>query len=219
MLSESAGRALGAVVNKMKVCPELSFDIFTKLYDSMVEPVLFYAAGVWGFEDSPEGNTVQSRAMRYFLGVHRFTTRAAIEGDMGWEPCVVKQRVEVLRLWNRLVHLPEERLTRKVFNWDRAHRHPWSKEVLEILTAVNLQTLFLNSIQCKITNVRQTLFNTYKEQWKLKSLQKPKLRSYVQFKENFFTEPYVKFNLKRRQVSVCSAQSRSAAPRGGSGAL
>ncbi|KAK7925468.1 hypothetical protein WMY93_007778 [Mugilogobius chulae] len=99
----------------------------------MVAPVLFYAAGVWGFDDAPECNTVQIRAMRYFLGVHRFTARAAIEGDMGWEPCVVKQRAEVLRLWNRLVCLPEERLTRKILNWDRAHKYPWSKEVLEIL--------------------------------------------------------------------------------------
>lgn len=47
------------------------------------------------------------------------------------------------------MRLPEERLTRKVFNWDRAHRHPWSKEVLEIFSEVNLQPLFLNIIQQK----------------------------------------------------------------------
>lgn len=43
---ESAGRALGSVVNKMKVCPNLSFSIFTQLYDSMLAPVLFTLLGV-----------------------------------------------------------------------------------------------------------------------------------------------------------------------------
>lgn len=101
VLGESAGRALGSVVNKMKVCPDLSFPIFTRLYDFMVAPVLFYAAGVWGFMESPECNSVQHRALRCFLGVHRFAPKVAVEGDMGWEPCVVRQRVEVIRLWNR----------------------------------------------------------------------------------------------------------------------
>lgn len=93
VLSDSAGRALGAVINKMKVCPDLSFATYTQLFDSMVAPILFYAAGVWGYEEAIECNSVQNRAMRYFLGVHKFTPRAAIEGEMGWEPCVVKQMV------------------------------------------------------------------------------------------------------------------------------
>ena len=51
VLAESAGRALGSVMNKIKLCPELSFSTFTKLYDSMVGSILFYAAGVWSFKD------------------------------------------------------------------------------------------------------------------------------------------------------------------------
>ena len=114
-LSDSASRALGAILSKMKLCPDLGFVTFTKLYDTMVSSILFYAAGVWGFEEATECNKVQSRALRCFLGVHKYTTKLAIEGDTGWESCLIKQRCEMVRLWNRLIQLPEERLTKIVF--------------------------------------------------------------------------------------------------------
>lgn len=68
--------------------------------------------------------TVQNRALRCFLGVHKYAAKVAVNGDAGWDPCIVKQRCEMVRLWNRLVSLPEERLTRNIFNWDRANHYP-----------------------------------------------------------------------------------------------
>ena len=127
-LSDSASRALGAILSKMKLCPDLGFVTFTKLYDTMVSSILFYAAGVWGFEEATECNKVQSRALRCFLGVHKYTTKLAIEGDTGWESCLIKQRCEMVRLWNRLIQLPEERLTKIVFNWSRIGHSPWIRD-------------------------------------------------------------------------------------------
>lgn len=58
-------------------------------------------------------------AVRCFLGVHKYTAKCAINGDMGWESCLMKQR-----LWIRLVESPEERLTKNMFKLDRAHGYP-----------------------------------------------------------------------------------------------
>jgi len=46
ILAEAAGRALGSVLSKMKLCTDLGFLTFTQLYKSLVDSVLFYAAGV-----------------------------------------------------------------------------------------------------------------------------------------------------------------------------
>lgn len=204
VLSDSAGRALGAVINKMKVCPDLSFTTYSQLFDSMVAPILFYAAGVWGYEEAIECNSVQNRAMRYFLGVHKFTPRAAIEGEMGWEPCVVKQTVEVLRLWNRLVSLPEGRLTKMVFNWDKIHEYPWTRDVFDIFKNMHSLSLFSNNLQCKIHDQRKILFDIYKEKWHLELFSKPKLRTYILLKDCFSVEQYVSCHLKRGQRSLCA---------------
>ncbi len=37
-----------------------------------------------GFAKLENINTVQNRAIRYFLGTHRFSPNLAINGDMGW---------------------------------------------------------------------------------------------------------------------------------------
>ena len=207
-LSESAGRALGAVLSKVKVCPDIGFSTFTRLFDSMVGSVLFYGAGVWGYDEAPECNSIQNRAMRYFLGVHKYTAKGAIEGDMGWYYCLTKQRAEMVRLWNRLVQLPEDRLTRKIFNWDRAHRYPWARELSNIFSSVDLNMIFMNNLQCNVHLIKNNLSALLQMQWKANTLTKPKLRNYIQIKDEFITENYVTSNLKRRQRSLC-AQLRS----------
>lgn len=99
--------------------------------------------------------------------------------------------------------LPDYRLTRKVFNWDKANGHPWTKDVHEISYKVNSQISFQNNLQFKIPIIKET-FDIYKKQWELEVLKKPKLRIYVQFKVCFSTEPYVNCNMKRRQRSLCA---------------
>lgn len=95
--AESAGRALGSVLSEMKLCTDLGFSTFTQLYKSLVDSVLFYTAGVWGFEEVFDCNSVQNRALRCFLGVHKYAAKVAVEGDAGWDPCILKQRCERCR--------------------------------------------------------------------------------------------------------------------------
>lgn len=47
-ITKSASRALGAVYTKYLSAGGMSFDVFTKLINSIVQPVLFYGAGIWG---------------------------------------------------------------------------------------------------------------------------------------------------------------------------
>ena len=49
MLSDSAGRALGAIINKTKYCRDMGFKSYTQLYLSCVCPISDYVAGVWGY--------------------------------------------------------------------------------------------------------------------------------------------------------------------------
>lgn len=85
-LSDYAGRALGSVVSKLKICKDHDYGIYSQLHNSCVCPILNYAAGIWGFIKSKTANTIQNRAIQYFWGVHKFAPSLAIQGDMGWNP-------------------------------------------------------------------------------------------------------------------------------------
>ncbi|ESO98409.1 hypothetical protein LOTGIDRAFT_159217 [Lottia gigantea] len=62
-----------------------------------------YCSGVWGFKQFPKIEQIQNRAIRYFLGLHRFTPKAALNGDMGWLPPHVKRWLNMLKMWNRII--------------------------------------------------------------------------------------------------------------------
>ena len=72
--------------------------------------------------------------------------------------------------------------------------------------------MFQNNLQCNINVIRQRLFRKYEDQWKQDIWKKPKLRNYVQFKNDYVTEPYIFLNLMRRQRSLCAQLRTSTLP-------
>ena len=56
--------------------------------------------------------------MRYFLGVHGFTPVPALNGEMGWLPSRFRRYLNTIRLWNRLIKMDNNCLTKTIFLWD-----------------------------------------------------------------------------------------------------
>ena len=106
-LSDAAGRALGGIIAKFKTLKNVGYDTFTKLFNLGVRPVYEYAAGIWGFHKASAIDKVQNRAMRYFLGVHKFAPNAALTSEMGWIRPQSERYICMLRLWNRLLNQPD----------------------------------------------------------------------------------------------------------------
>ena len=113
----SAGRALGLIIAKCKIIGGVSYDVFTKLYESIVSPVVEYGAAVWGTKNYACINAVQHRAGRFFLGVGKYTPNNAVMGDLGWFPIVLKQWKSVITNWCRLTNMDTNRVNKRVFLW------------------------------------------------------------------------------------------------------
>ena len=47
VVAQSASRALGLLIAKFKCMGGMPYDVFTRLYDTMVWPVIGYGASVW----------------------------------------------------------------------------------------------------------------------------------------------------------------------------
>ena len=68
-LAKSASRALGAVYGKVISAGGVTHSVFSKLYSTMVEPILLYGSGIWGYKNFSQISTVQNKACKLFLGV------------------------------------------------------------------------------------------------------------------------------------------------------
>ena len=205
LLSQAAGRALGSVIAKYKMHKFMGYSTFTKLFESCVCPVMEYASGVWGYENSNKTNMIQNRAARIFLGVHKFAPTLALEGDMGWMSTRYKRWLHILRLWNRLIALNDERLTKHIFVNDfylaMSNFENWCTNVWRIFKAVDEENLFYNREPCDINVISKKLMNIQEENWQRGLLMKPKLRFYRLFKTVLQVENYAKYNLTASQRS------------------
>ena len=95
---------------KVLTCWRHELNVYTKLVETIVKPVLFFCSGIWGLTKFSEIETVLNKACRYFLGVIKHCSYVSSMGDLGWSSCEVKQKVESVRLWCRLQIMPENRI-------------------------------------------------------------------------------------------------------------
>jgi hypothetical protein len=205
-VSESAQRALGALIAKDKSQGGMPYLLFTKLYDTLVQPVIYYGAAVWGQREFSCINAVQNRACRYYLGVGKFTPVDALRGDMGWSFPMHRQWLCVSRLWHRLVNMEDSRVNYRVFAWARrmaqTRRKNWVYRMEQFYRGIDLGNYLDNDCTYKqiYRQLDLKLSQRYRDTWHQSIMRegarrgqgRNKLRTYRLFKQQFRTECYVK---------------------------
>ena len=116
-VAKTTTRALGFMISKYKNSGGLLYESFIKLYESCLQPVMLYGAGLWGSKEHKKLNTIQNRLCKFFLGVPKTSANVAVIGDMGLLSMQAKQKLEMLRLWCRLKCMDKNRLCYNIFKW------------------------------------------------------------------------------------------------------
>ena len=84
VLSEAGGRGLGMVISKFKAFKGCRYKTFSTLYNTGVVPIFSYGSGIWGYKRGCHAEKIQNRAIRYFLGISKFSPNLFLQGDSGW---------------------------------------------------------------------------------------------------------------------------------------
>ena len=216
-VAQSASRALGLLLSKCKLAGGLPFNVYTKLYDSVVYPVISYGASIWGYKSYSCINAVHNRAMRFFLGVGKYTPVAVLEREMGWEPSINKQWACIGRHFVRISKTPISRINKRVALWaySKASRscRNWFYKIRERLSKLHLNTDYDINIPIGrefVDNLKEAGLGEFKTGWanSIHNTTGPsgrgrnKLRTYRLFKAAFETEPYCKLILPLRHRSA-----------------
>ena len=216
-LSKSASRALGALFGKFIATGGMTWNVYHKLYTTMVEPVLFYGSAVWGYKSHRVINNVQNKAAKYFLAVGKRTSNTAVRGDLGLTSCYTKQKLSCLRLKCKIIRVNDDRLISKVAAWASRRRKGWHHQIDKLANDIHVADIVHNAtisvktamrlISEKLTNFDQAVFkkDLYDDK---NNANGNKLRTYRIYKQSVKTEQYI-LSLLPRNVTRTMALFRS----------
>ena len=96
---------------------EHSPEIFFKMFDCQIQPILTYGSEVWGLSDNQESiERVHLSAFKRFLGVNSKSPRHLIYGETGRHPLFVNTYARCIKFWLRLTCMDDGRYPRKAYD-------------------------------------------------------------------------------------------------------
>ncbi len=209
VLGSAAGRALGSMINKYKSMGEMGYSTYTKLFESLVCPVMDYSSAIWGGKSYDCLDNIFNRAQRFFTGVHRLCPIDGYTGDMGWATNRVRWKIDALRLWNRLIQTDKNRLVYKVFQWDMTcHRTDnkanFASNIKQILCQLDLKKCYKDQTVIDVSYAREQLMKGVEKDWKNYANKKVKLDLYNNIKTKYGAEKYLLLNIDKYEKSLLS---------------
>ena len=94
--------------------------------------------------------------------------------------------------------MKDDRLTKQIFLWDFTQPgNSWSNDICNIFKSINLESKFDSQTTVDISQIEQLLKSNSEDMWLTELINKPKLRTYILFKNTLTTEDYVSGYLSR----------------------
>ena len=226
-VAHSASRALGLLIAKCKYVGGLPYHVFSKLYDSVVWTVISYSAPLWGYRSYSCIDAVQHRAIRFFLGVGKYSPNDGISGEMAWKPPIVRQWKSVSLFWARLACMHGSRFNKRVALWAHGESSRSCKNWIYNVTSYfieNDMNMYCN-LEIPIprsfaVNIEEITHECYINSW-LRRINndigpsgrgRNKLRLYKLFKSSYNVEEYCTLTLPLSHRSAFSKFRLGVAP-------
>ncbi len=166
-------------------------------------PILGYCSEIRSFKNFKSSDSIRERAIRVYLGVHRFTAIPALKGEVGWSKTRSDRWLSIC-YWKRLINMSTSRLTHKMFEWYyklSGGNANWSSEIRAIMNAYGFEDKFISKLQCNLETINSRIKNKDIESWHSDVRKKTKLRTYVTFKNELNVEPYLLNPIQKCQCS------------------
>ena len=204
-----ASRAKRAVVNimqKLSILGSQSFDIFIKLFDSQVQPIVQYGAELWGLEKAADHcEKLHLFALKRFLGVTVKTPNDLIYGETNRFPILINSAVRCMRYWIKLTQMEDSRLPRKAYNMlfslDTKGKVNWATKIKVKLYELGLGYVWLNQgvvdVAWFLRDVRTRLVDSRWQDWDAHIQDSNRFDLYRQFNSSHSIPTYITMKMDR----------------------
>ena len=179
-----------------------SLDVFSKLFDSKVLPILSYACELWGMNDMIEVERVHTNAFKRFLNVSVHCSNITLYADSGRLPLCISFKLKCVKYWLRLIDLDDKRISKQAYHSlllssEQGSRN-WVTNIKDILEqngfgivwlfkGVGNKLLFLNEFKLR-------LIDCYKQSWHAKISSSDHFSVFYSFKSIIMKESFLSDN-------------------------
>ena len=177
-LSDLALRARTAVVhmcNSLRKLVHVTPTVFFKILDTQIQPVMLYAAEVWGLDDTTTIETVHILALKKFLNVSVRTPNIMVYGDTGRFPVSVNATIRSVKYWLKILRMDELRLPYQVYKMMLKNvdgRNSWARKVKRVLQSLEMGDIWerqsVSNESLFLKCLRERLIAKYDEMWRNK---------------------------------------------------
>ena len=178
---------------------EMSKDIFFKVFDAKVQPILLYSSEIWGTSRLESIEKVHLMACKYFLGVPTRTPNKMIYSELGRYPLYINSFVRSIQYWFKLLQMDHNRLPKQaylmLFNSDKNGKINWVSNIRNLLSMYGFYYVWLyqgvGSQTAFIKQFKLRLCDTFKQECEETIQNKERYLFYRSFKSNFNQEQYI----------------------------
>ncbi len=188
------------VLKSLYMLNPLPYDLFFKIFDSKISPILLYGCEIWGVDIFKEVEAVHMFCCKRFLNVKRSTSNHVVRGECGRYPMYICTYKRVVRYWCKICKMPDNRFVKKCYNMllldCENGKTNWASRVKHILYSFGFGYIWeqqntRNSDQF-ISEFSFRLRVSYEQEWHTSLVNSSKFSSYAAFKTLFGAELYIK---------------------------
>jgi hypothetical protein len=200
-LASRARKGVVAIIKTLWSIGEHSPQVFFKMFDCQIQPILTYGAEIWGLSKNLDSiERVHLFALKKLLGVHPSAPKHLIYGETGRYPLCVNAAEKCVKFWLRLLRLDDVRYSKKAYNMllslQRQNYNTWACQIRNTLYLHGFGIVWemqgqIGDVRAFISCFKQRLADCARQNWHA-SLESHELYSiYSCFKQSFALSSYL----------------------------
>ena len=176
-----------------------NLNVFMKLFDSKVYPVLSYACELWGMKDMPEIEKVHTMSLKRFLNVSVHCSNVTLYAETGRYPLSINHKLRCLKYWFRLLKLDSTRICKQAYEMllsiCEKGSDNWVTDIKTLLMTNGFGIVWLHkgvgNEKVFLQSMKTRLIDNFKQNWNAKMSVSDNFKCFYSYKSHIVPELFL----------------------------